>query len=246
VKEEAVQGDPNSAEGGSPYLPSEMTGLKKRLSQRKFEAAYHVWKRAIRKHSSGETLSRILEVGCGPGNFALCLEKWFPDSQVMALDLEDDLIRFASRRVHSAHFVRASSEKIPLHAHSVDVVSALQVIEHFSTPEDFLAEVARILRPGGLLLLSTPNPQGLGARLQGENWQGIRDDHISLRSPAQWQAALGEEGFERLSEGTTLFNGVPVLGRFPISLPFQVVQAAAGWFPWRWGESYMAVARSSG
>ena len=241
-----MQGDPNSAEGGSPYLPSEMSGLKKRLSQRKFEAAYHVWKRAIRKHSSGETLSRILEVGCGPGNFALCLEKWFPGSQVMALDLEDDLIRFASRRVQSGDFVRASSEKIPLRAHSVDVVSALQVIEHFSTPENFLAEVARILRPGGLLLLSTPNPHGLGARLQGENWQGIRDDHISLRSPAQWQAALGEEGFERLSEGTTLFNGVPVLGRFPISLPFQVVQAAAGWFPWRWGESYMAVARSSG
>ena len=239
-------GDQGLTEERSPYLPGETTGLKKILSQRKFEAAYHVWKRAIRRHSQARPISRILEVGCGPGNFALCLEKWFPESQLMALDLEDDLIRFASRRVQSAHFVRASSESIPLSTGSVDVVSALQVIEHFSTPENFLAEVARILRPGGILLLSTPNPQGVGARLQGEKWQGIRDDHISLRSPSQWQAALEEQGLEKLSEGTTLFNGMPVVGRLPLSLPFQVIQAAAGWFPWWWGESYMVVARNSG
>ena len=75
-----------------------MNSFKKALSQKKFAAAYHVWKRAIARYGTGDPLERILEVGCGPGNFALCLERWFPGARITALDLEDDLIRFASKR----------------------------------------------------------------------------------------------------------------------------------------------------
>lgn len=238
--------DKSSTGAPSPYLPAEMNSFKNALSQKKFAAAYHVWKRAIARYGASDRLERILEVGCGPGNFALCLERWFPSARITALDLEEDLIRFASKRALSASFVRASSQQIPLSSASFDVVSALQVIEHFPCPEEFLAEVGRVLRPGGLLLMSTPNPTGLGARLQGESWQGIRDDHISLRNPSDWRKSLEVEGFESLSEGTTLFNGMPVLGQLPLSIGFQVIQAVAGWFPWSWGESYMVVARRRG
>ena len=239
-------GNESSPDVPSPYLPGERSAFKEVLSQRKFAAAYHVWRRAIAKHRGGEGLDRILEVGCGPGNFALCLERWFPNAELTALDLEADLIHFASKRADSASFVRASSQRMPLTSASFDVVSALQVIEHFPQPEEFLSEVGRVLRPGGLLLMSTPNPTGLGARLQGESWQGIRDDHISLRDPSEWKKSLEVEGFERLSEGTTLFNGMPVLGQFPFSVGFQALQALVGWFPWSWGESYMVVARRRG
>ena len=88
-----------------------------------------------------------------------------------------------------------------------DVVFALQVIEHFENPENFLAEVSRVLRSGGLFLMAAPNTKGLGARLRGDALQGIREDHISLRDPASWQATLSEAGFERLFP-----IGLPILG----------------------------------
>lgn len=227
----------------SPYLPPARGGVAEKLTRWKFGAAYRVWRRAIRRYAASGGARRILEVGSGPGNFAACLERWFPDSQLTALDLEDELVRYAAARAPSVGFIRASSQQIPLASNSFDVVSALQVIEHFQSPEDFLSEVARVLRPGGLLLVSTPNTRGIGARLMGEAWQGIRDDHISLREPASWRNALSDSGFECISDGTTLFNGLPVIGRSPFSIPFLALQSAAGWFPWELGESYMAVAR---
>ena len=227
----------------SPYLPSARGSVAERLTRWKFAAAYHVWRRAIRRYGAKSESLRILEVGAGPGNFAACLENWFPDSKLTALDLEADLVRYASARVPSASFIRASSEQIPLASTSFDVVSALQVIEHFHRPENFLSEVARVLKPGGLFLVSTPNTRGIGARLRGDAWQGIREDHVSLREPGAWRQALSESGFECLSDGTTLFNGLPIVGRPPFSLPFLALQSAAGWFPWELGESYMAVAR---
>ncbi|MCS5638422.1 MAG: class I SAM-dependent methyltransferase [Myxococcota bacterium] len=227
----------------SPYLPAARGGVAERLTRWKFAAAYRVWRRVIRRYGSPGGTGRILEVGAGPGNFAACLERWFPDSKLTALDLEDELVRYAAARVPSAAFIRASSERIPLASNTFEIVSALQVIEHFESPENFLSEVARVLRPGGLFLMATPNTRGIGARLRGDAWQGIRDDHVSLREPAEWRKALSSSGFECLSDGTTLFNGLPVIGRPPFSLPFLALQSAAGWFPWELGESYMAVAR---
>lgn len=234
------------ADTASPYLPAARGGVAERLTRWKFAAAYRVWRRVIRRYGSPGGTGRILEVGAGPGNFAACLERWFPDSKLTALDLEDELVRYAAARVPSAAFIRASSERIPLASNTFDIVSALQVIEHFESPENFLSEVARVLRPGGLFLMATPNTRGIGARLRGDAWQGIRDDHVSLREPAKWRNALSSSGFECLSDGTTLFNGLPVIGRPPFSLPFLALQSAAGWFPWELGESYMAVARLKG
>ena len=66
-----------------------------------------------------------------------------------------------------------------------------------------------------------------------------------LDAPRELGVAIDDAGFVRLSEGTTLFNGLPVLGRPPLALPFLVLQSIFGWFPWQKGESYMLVARRS-
>ena len=56
---------------------------------------------------------------------------------------------------YSALDVVADALSIPLRAHSVDMVVCKQVLEHVPEPVTLLREVARILRPGGTLLLST-------------------------------------------------------------------------------------------
>jgi 2-polyprenyl-3-methyl-5-hydroxy-6-metoxy-1,4-benzoquinol methylase len=51
-----------------------------------------------------------------------------------------------------------------------DFVTLDQVIEHVTDPRDFLAGVARVLKPGGKVIISTPNPAGLGRRVFGRRW----------------------------------------------------------------------------
>ena len=56
-----------------------------------------------------------------------------------------------------ARFVRANLAALPVRSGSVDVVATLQVIEHVWNHPEFLGECRRVLRPGGTLLVTTPN-----------------------------------------------------------------------------------------
>lgn len=63
--------------------------------------------------------------------------------------------------------------KLPLEANSVDVATSLAVIEHLRDPENFLSEVFRCLKPGGLIYLSTPNFQ--------LDWKNFYNDPTHVR-----------------------------------------------------------------
>jgi ubiquinone/menaquinone biosynthesis C-methylase UbiE len=191
--------------------------------------------------NGGEPL-RFLEVGSGPGNFVCCLESWFKNSAITALEIDFGLLSYAANRSKKAKFLQGNAENLPFLGKTFHILSVIQVIEHFPNPEKFLNEAHRVLKDDGLILLATPNPRGLGARLLNKRWSGIRYDHISLRTPEQWHEALEKNNYELLNEGTTLFNGLPLIGRFPLGLPFQLLQAFVGWFPWQLGESYMVLA----
>jgi SAM-dependent methyltransferase len=84
---------------------------------------------------------------------------------VIALDLDAPTLLHAGRRYPSPGFVRADVTRLPVASSSVDAVVALQVLEHLADPDGFARECARSLRPGGVLVVSTPNrptfPSGL-------------------------------------------------------------------------------------
>ncbi|MBK7951397.1 MAG: class I SAM-dependent methyltransferase [Deltaproteobacteria bacterium] len=104
--------------------------------------------------------SVLLDLGCGTGYGAAELAAG--GLRVIGLDR----VRPAARaRGAGADFVVGDLTRLPFADASVEAVVSFQVIEHFADPRPYLAELARILAPGGLLLVSTPN------RLQsdGEN-----------------------------------------------------------------------------
>jgi 2-polyprenyl-3-methyl-5-hydroxy-6-metoxy-1,4-benzoquinol methylase len=115
---------------------------------RRHEAAY----RFALPYVTGK---RVLEVGCGEGYGTALLAGEAAD--VIGIDYDALTVAHAAARYPHARFVRANLAALPIPAESVDVVATLQVIEHVWDHGQFVRECLRVLRPGGRLLVTTPN-----------------------------------------------------------------------------------------
>lgn len=77
-----------------------------------------------------------------------------------------------------------------------DVVSMVDVIEHFSNPLQYLQKAGSVLRKDGVLYIVTPNILSLSARLLGRYWWGLRSAHLYYFSPFTLQEMLRKSGFK--------------------------------------------------
>jgi|SRR6266566_1019676 len=98
---------------------------------------------------------RILEVGCGGGKL---LELLKPVNDVVGVDASVDGIAACDARGIEGHCIDTSSEPLPFADESFDLVICLETIEHMMNPYYALMEMRRVLRRGGRLVCSVPNP----------------------------------------------------------------------------------------
>ena len=102
----------------------------------------------------------VLEIGAGSCDFLRCVAPRYPATSFIAVDIvRDPLDSTGGRLPDNVRFVQAGAREIPVVSGSVDFAFCSQVLEHFH-PGDVpahLAEVARVLRPGGWFGCDTPN-----------------------------------------------------------------------------------------
>lgn len=97
---------------------------------------------------------------------------------------------------------------------SFDVVSMIEFLEHVADPEPILQDVARLLRPGGLLYLTTPNASSFNSRTLGLAWSVFTPpEHLTIWSEKGMRFALGRLGFQILQVRTEGFNPKELLDR---------------------------------
>ena len=103
----------------------------------------------------------LLDNGCGNGELAVQAARKFPDLQVVGYDALESAIVEARKRASkwecsSLSFDQAWADNLPLPSDSVDRALFRNVLHHIAKPEAVIAELARCLKTGGLLLLQAP------------------------------------------------------------------------------------------
>ncbi len=128
----------------------------------------------------------VVDLGCGPGSITLGLA---PESRVAGLDRDAgqvELARAAARRAgrSTVDYLVASAYDLPFASGSVDVAFSHALFEHLTAPMDALAELRRVLRPGGRLALSTSDWSKARLRPKTANVDAALRGHYLLRRQA--------------------------------------------------------------
>lgn len=122
--------------------------------------------------------AKILDIGAYPGTFLRILQEYFCDYKLdlygAGMNMKPDFVEIMKSKNIKTLTVNLDpsneqlknknySNSIDLEDGSIDFVSALEIIEHFSSPFHMLAEAKRILKKGGKILITTPNITRIGS-----------------------------------------------------------------------------------
>ena len=136
---------------------------------------------------NGAAPLKWLDYGCGAGGFVRHLGK-------SGIDASGTDIGGYSDKVIAAGIPFIAESDLFAHNGTFDVVTLIEVIEHVADPVTVLKAANCLLRPGGIVFLTTGNSESHRAAI--ERWSYIIPDiHISLFNPKSMQAALSAAGF---------------------------------------------------
>lgn len=130
----------------------------------------------------------ILEIGAASGGNEPVCRRF---GRYTAFDLSDSALDICRSR-GIERLVRGDAESLPFAANSFDFVVAFDIFEHLQGDEVSMWEIARVLRPGGVLLANVPAFQKL---FSGHD---VSFDHIRRYQPGEFDTKLRKAGFETL------------------------------------------------
>lgn len=165
--------------------------IQRRLAQVLQRIERHEWR------------GRLLDIGCGLGLFVEVAQLGGWDA--WGVDLNEHAVKWGQEHVSERVRVGSAAD-IGAEAGAFDCVTMFDVIEHLGDPRADLAEVWESLRPGGLLVLVTPDAGALVSRALGSNWLEMKraPEHLhffTLRGLSQMLDLAGFTGFEWHSIG---------------------------------------------
>lgn len=135
---------------------------------------------------------RVLDAGCGKARYAGLLQRKFPEADITALDISPAMLAHVPAGIRR---VQGGLLRLPFADHAFDAVFCIEALEHAVNTAGAVAELARVLAPGGRLAIIDKNAEKLGA-LQVSPWEKwFRADALA--------SLLREEGLQVQVENIT-------------------------------------------
>jgi len=144
----------------------------------------------------GVSSGTLVEVGAGFGTFCEEVSRLGYFARIVAVEPTPDLAETCRRR--GLEVIQKPVEQIHLEAASVDAVASFEVIEHLFRPRDFLAACARMLKSGGVLVLSCPNGLGFEVSVLREVSDTVDVEHLNYFNPGSLSRLVERSGFRVL------------------------------------------------
>lgn len=209
--------------GADPAALSRLRQLHRRLVHGYASARYGAWQLPstawgvlviggvpyLRRHADREyrhlpplpaSGGRLLDVGCGDGAFLALAHGCGWD--VLGLEPDPKAAQAAAQR--GMPVLNGDLARLDGQTGVFDVITMAHVIEHVHDPVEVLRACHRLLKPGGLLWVETPNAASLGLRLLAQHWRGLEAPrHLVLFTPAALRLALRVAGFDHCESPRT-------------------------------------------
>ena len=150
---------------------------------------------------------RALDIGCGNGRFIRSMN---------SLGWRCEGVEFSETAVEACRqaglqVFHGELEEAGFDSESFDLVTARHLIEHVTDPAALVAEIARILKPGGRAAFETPNNQSFGKKLFGKLWYANDvPRHLVLFNPASLALLAEKNGFRLLYSTTFASPKIPL------------------------------------
>lgn len=140
--------------------------------------------------------SSILEVGCGGGAFLAFLEQ--RGHRAVGVDILEEAVRLAEKAAPRSAVLLAEASRLPFPDSEFDRLVSHHLVEHLTDSKEALREWRRVLRPGGIIVVCTPNRLYPSPRIFED------PGHVRLYSRAELEEAMEENGF-RVIRSFTVF-----------------------------------------
>lgn len=140
---------------------------------------------------------KILDIGCGPGIFlSVALSRgWVP----FGFDVSDFAVTYAKNDLGLKEVRKMDVEDMDYADDSFDAVTMFHVIEHVFDPDKLVQECHRVIRPGGIIAVETPDISTRRAKRAGLNWKYLKTpEHLNYFSQKTLSRLLTQAGFQTL------------------------------------------------
>lgn len=146
-------------------------------------------------HCVKQPVKSLLDVGCAVGVLLEEAHKFGIAAE--GVDISKAAVSYAKKQhLRVFHDTCVSWEKRGGHAKQYDVITALEVVEHEKNPLTMLRAMFRMLRPGGMAVLTTPNFNTVFRTLMEKNWIGYQHrEHLWFFTPETMTRLLKQAGF---------------------------------------------------
>jgi 2-polyprenyl-3-methyl-5-hydroxy-6-metoxy-1,4-benzoquinol methylase len=180
------------------FIPSSILGL--RQEKRRFPYLF------LEDLSPGH----VLDVGCGTGDFLFRMHQlgW----SVTGVDFDGEAIANAKSK-YGFDLLHSDLAGAQFPDNSFDAVTMHHVIEHVPEPVALLTEAEHILKPGGRLVVTTPNIQSLGHSLFKDCWRGLEPPrHLQIFTLQALRHCAQQAGFKKIEVKSSAANADAVIG----------------------------------